>query len=119
MPTIRPQPTAAAERREPPPALLEDADLLHPELVEEVDRAVVVEADLLGQVGVGGEREGGAGLDAHLGEVARRVELADRLAQARGGDLDRDPALGDRLDRGLVEAAQVALGQRPARRPRP
>ena len=80
-------------------------------------RAVVFEADLLGQVGVGGEREGGAGLDAHLGELARGIELADRLAQARGGDLDRDPALGDRFHRRLVEGAQVALGQRPRAAP--
>ena len=68
-------------------------------------------------MGVGGEGEGHAGLDAQLGEGARRVELADRLAQAGGRDLDRDPALGDRLDRGLVEAAQVALGQRPGPAP--
>ena len=48
---------------------------------------------------------------------ARGVELADRLAQARGRDLDRDPALGDRLDRGLVVVARVALGQRPGAAP--
>ena len=75
---------------------------------------VIPEPDLLGQVGVGGEGEGGAGLDAHLGEGRRRVELADRLAQPGGRDLDRDPALGDRLDRGLVVGARVALGKRPA-----
>ena len=81
------------------------------------DGALVAEADLLGQVGVGGEREGRAGLDAHLGEGPRRVELADRLAQAGGRDLDRDAGLGDRLDGGLVEVAQVALGQRPGAAP--
>ncbi len=105
------------QRLEPALAALEDADLPHPELVEELEGAVVAEADLLGQVGVGGEGEGGAGLDAHLGEAARRVDLADRLAQAGGRDLDRDPALGDRLDRRLVEVARVALGQRPGAAP--
>ena len=94
--------------------MLEDADLPHPEALEELDRLLVPEPDLLGQVGVGGEGEGGAGLDAHLGEGRRRVELADGLAQAGGRELDRDTALGDRLDRGLVEGAGVALGQRPS-----
>src|SRR4051794_40328378 len=84
-------------------APLERADLLDAQGVQEADRLAVAEADLLGQVGVGGERETGAGLDAHLGEGARRIELAHRLAQARCGDLDGDAALGDRLDRGLVE----------------
>ena len=68
-------------------------------------------------MGVGGERERRPRLDAHLGEATGRVELADRLAQAGGRDLDRDPALGDRLDRRLVEGAQVALGQRPGAAP--
>ena len=80
-------------------------------------RAVVPEADLLGQVGVGGEREDGAGLDAHLGEAARRIELADRLAQARGRDLDGDAALGDRLDRGLVEVRAGRARAAAARAP--
>ena len=107
----------ARQRLEPALAALEDADLADPEVVEELERAVVAEADLLGQVGIGGEREGGAGLDAHRGEAARRVDLADRLAQPRGRDLDRDPALGDRFDRRLVEVARVALGQRPGAAP--
>jgi hypothetical protein len=97
--------------------LLEDAYLPHPQLVEELHGAVVFEADLLGEVGVGGEGEDGARLDAHLGELPRGVELADRLADAGGRDLDRDPGLGDRFDRGLVEAPQVAIGQRPRAAP--
>ena len=75
-------------------------------------------AHLLRRVGVGGEREAGAGLDAHLGEGRRRVDLGDRLAQARGRDLDRDPALSDRLDRRLVVVAGIAIGSGLAR-PRP
>ena len=111
-PRRRAAPGAAARRSK-------TAISLDPELGEELERPVVAEADLLGQVGVGGEREGGARLDAHLGEGARRIELADRLAQAGGRDLDRDAALGDRLDRGLVVVARVALGQRPGACPRP
>ena len=34
-----------------------------------------------------------------------------------GGDLDRDAALGDRFDRGLVVVARIALGQRPGAAP--
>ena len=62
-----------------------------PERVEKLDRPLVAEADLLGQVGVGGEREAAPRLDAHLGELRRRIDLANRLAQSRGRDLHRDP----------------------------
>ena len=75
---------------------------------------LVAEADLLGQVGVGGERERHPRLDDQRGEGVGRVELADRLAQPRGGELDRRAALDYRFDRGLVEAAQVPLRQRSA-----
>ncbi len=61
---------------------------LDPERAEELERPVVAEADLLGQVGVGGEREAGAGLDAHLGEGAatgraRRPACAARRSRPR------------------------------------
>src|SRR6476646_7221015 len=85
----------------PADTALEDADLLNTDLSEELGRSLIAEADLLGQVGVGGEREGGASLNAHLGEGTRRVELPDRLAQAGRRKLDGDAALGDRLDRRL------------------
>src|SRR6478735_5979543 len=98
---------------EPALTALEDADLLDAQSLEELDRPVIAEADLLGKVGVGGEGKGRACLDAHLGEAPSRIDLSDRLAQAGGRDLDRDPALRDRLDRGLVEEARIALGQRP------
>src|SRR3954454_19560502 len=93
---------AGAERDQAPLAPLEDRDLADPERVEQLERAVVAEADLLGQVGVGGEGEGNAGLGAKTGELGRRVELADRLAQAGGRDLDRGAAREDRFDRRLV-----------------
>ena len=76
-------------------------------------RLVVVAAEVLGRVGVAGQRDRVAGVDHHLQERARRVQLADGLAQAGGGDLDRDARRGDRLDRDVVEAAQVAVGPRP------
>ena len=92
---------------------LEDADALHPEPAQELERPLVGEPDLVGSVGVRGEGELGAGLDAHLGEGGRRIDLADVLAQAGRRDLDRDAALGHRLDRGLVVGARIPLGQRP------
>src|SRR4051794_31005914 len=110
-------PDRRPDRLEPTAATLEDADLPHSDLLHEAPGAVIAEADLLGQMGIGGERERGAGLDAHLGEGAGRVELADRLAQAGRGDLHRDAALGDRFDRGLVVVAWVALRQRSSRAP--
>src|ERR1044072_757763 len=101
------------QRLQPAPPSLEDADLPHAELAEELERPLVAEADLLRDVGVGGEGEGGAGFDAHLGEGRRGIELADRLAQPGGRDLDRDPARRDRLHRRLLEVARVAVGQWP------
>ena len=59
--------------------MLEDAYLPHSEAVEELHRAVVLEADLLGQVGVGGERERGSRLDAELGEAAGRMWESETL----------------------------------------
>ena len=60
---------------------------------------------------------GQPGVEAHLEERRRRVDLADRLAQPGGGHLDRDVRLGDPLHRQLVEAAQVAVGPRPRAAP--
>ena len=110
-------PHAAWQRLEPALATFEDADLPDPKTAEELKGLVVAEANLLGQVGVGGEREGGTGLDAHLGKAHRRVDLTDGLAQACRGDLDRDPALGDRFNGRLVEEARIALGQRSGAAP--
>src|ERR1044072_4836172 len=78
-------------------ATLEDADLPHAELAEKLQRLLIAKADLLRQVGIGGESEGSAGLDAHLGKGARGIDLANRLAQPGGRDLDRDPAGRDRV----------------------
>ena len=103
---------SAIQRLQPAPAPLEGAYLPHAEALERGDRAVVAEPDLLGPVGIGGERKDSPGLDAHLREGARRVELADGLAEARRRDLNRDPAVGDRCDGRLVEMTGIALGQR-------
>ena len=64
-------------------------------------------------VRVRGERRADTALAA-AGEEARvRIELADRLAQARGRDLHGDPALGD--GRGGVLVARLdGLGRGPA-----
>ena len=89
-----------------------------PSALEQLERAVVVGADVLGPVGVAGERDGHAGLEAHLEERRRGVDLAGALAQPGGRDLDRDARLGDPGDRELVVAAQVAArAGGPARAP--
>ena len=67
---------------------------------------------LLGDVGVARERDRRARLERAGEERRRRVDLRDRLAQARGGNLDRDAGLRDRLERGLVVAAHVAVRDR-------
>src|ERR1044072_4758360 len=106
-----------AEWRKPTTATVEGADLRHPDLSEEIERPVVAEADMLRQGGVGGEAEASAALTAHLSKGARGVDLANRLAQPGGRDLDRDPAGSDRFNRRLVEEAGIALGQRPGAAP--
>ena len=97
-----------AERLEPARAVLEDRDLPHAPARHRLERGVVVAADVAGHVRVGGERERRPGVDAHLGERRRRIELVRWLAQPGGRDLDRDSGLGDRLDRRLVVEADVA-----------
>ena len=93
------------------------ASSLIADVAEELHRAIVFVADLLRQVGVGGEREGNARVGQHLAKRRRRVELVDWLAQAGGRDLDRDPGLGDRFDRGLVVVARITRGAGPSRAP--
>ena len=83
-----------------------------PSVVEQRERLVVVEAEVLGRVRVAGQRDRVAGVDHHLQERARRVDLADRLAQPGRRDLDGDARLGDALHRDLVEVAQVPVGPR-------
>src|SRR5262249_27016090 len=67
--------------------------------------------------GAGGGGEGGARLAAELGEGGRRVGLCDRLARPRRRELDRDAALGDRLDRRLVVEARIAVREWPGGAP--
>src|SRR4051794_36035574 len=100
-----------------PLAPLEDAQLGDPDLAQQLDRLVVAEAEVVGGVGVAGQGDRAARLDDQLEEAAGGVDLADRLAQAGGGDLDRDAGLRERLDGRLVVAAQVALGRRAAAAP--
>ena len=81
---------------------------------------LVLEAELVGLVRVAGQRQRAAGVDQHLQERHGRVQLADRLAQPGGRDLDGDARLRERLDGGLVVAAQVASGTGlPCPRPSP
>ena len=104
-----------ADRLEPARAPLEHATARStPSSLEQLERLLVARADVLRAVRVAGERHRHARFHAHLQERRRRVDLADGLAQPGGRDLDGDARLGDRFDRGLVVAAQVALRARAA-----
>ena len=66
---------------------------------------------------VAGQRDRHAGVDGHLEHRPRRVDLADRLAQAGGGDLHRHAGVEHRLDRRLVVEARVGVRHGPCRAP--
>ena len=74
-------------------------------------RAVVVATEVRRYVAVGAERDRHAAPVECAQQVGARIQLAGRLAQARGRDLDRDPGGGDRICRLLV----LAVHDRPAR----
>jgi hypothetical protein len=65
---------------------------------------------VLGEVGVGGERDRTPRVETHLEEWPGRIQLADRLPHPRRRDLDRDVRLRDALHCAIVEAAQVTVG---------
>ena len=117
----QPMPVRAAHRRSAPAAARGARTRRArstPSVVEQLERLVVAEAELVGRVGVAGQRDRVAGVDDHLQERAGRVDLADRLAQPGGRDLDGDPGLGDPLHRDLVVEARVARRAAGARGPR-
>src|SRR5258708_5807794 len=66
--------------------------------------AVVVAPEVVRYVAVGAECDRHAAAVERAQEVGRGVQLARRLAQSRGRDLDRDPGGGDRVGRLLVLA---------------
>ena len=78
-----------------------------PQSLEQLDRLLVAVGEVLGPVGVAGERDRDARVDRHLEHRPRRVDLADRLAQPGGRDLHRDARVEHRLDRRLVVEARV------------
>src|SRR3974390_139975 len=97
--------------------MLEGTQLAHTEGAEQLERHLVARAEILRAVRVARERDRELRRDAQLEEPRRRVELADRLAQARGGKLYRDVRLAQRLDRRLVEAAQIPVRRARVRAP--
>ena len=62
---------------------LEHRELAHAEAVEQLQRPLVLVAEVLGHVGIGGQRHRPAGLQAHLEEGPRRVDLARPACAAR------------------------------------
>ena len=107
MPVRISRPARAGARRPSNTQISLDADLL-----EQRERVLVAEAELVGRVGVARERDRQPGADRLLEEAARGVDLADRLAQPGGRDLDRHAAVEEALDGRLVVAPQVAARHR-------
>ena len=93
-------------------AALEHAQLAHAGALQQLQRAVVVGADIRRLVSIARQRHRRAGFHAHLKQRGRRIQLLRALAQPRGRHLDRDARLGDPVDRKLVVAAQIAFGER-------
>ena len=94
-------------------AALELRELGDAVLAQQLDGRLVAVTDIHRLVRVRRQRELQPGVEAHVDERRRRVDLADRLAQAGRRHLDGHAGLGERLDRGLVEEAQVGVRQRP------
>jgi hypothetical protein len=109
--------SGGSERLQPPLAALEHRELCDPDVAEPFDCPLVLVAELFGQVGVARERHRPPRLQAQLEERSRRIDLADRLAQPRRRDLDRHVGLGDPVHGPLVEAPEIAFGQRHALAP--
>src|ERR1700691_5748495 len=85
-------------------AALEHAQLADSDALQQLERTLVVGADILGTMGVARQRHWYARFDAHLQQRGRRVDLLGTLAQAGRGDLDRHSGLGDTVERKLVVA---------------
>ena len=108
IPAAHAQPIGSSRRSRPSNTQISvDADLL-----EQLERVLVAEAELVRRVGVARQRDRQPGADRLLEEAARRVDLGDRLAQPGGRDLDGHAAVEEALDGGLVVAPQVAARDR-------
>ena len=89
-------------------------DSLAPCRAGEREGPVEVAADVRGHVCVGGGRDRHAARDTGAQEHRVGVELADRLVEAGGRDLDRDARLGRRVGELQVELREHRrLGQAP------
>src|SRR5947209_3632205 len=84
---------ALADRLEPTVAAVEDRERACAYAVEQLERVVVAVGEVVRRVRIRRQGDRAAGFEAHLEEGTRRVDLADRLAQPGGRDLDRDVRL--------------------------
>src|SRR5918911_5063035 len=105
-------PAPSPERLLASAAAVEHAQALDAGLVQRRERAVVSVADVLGLVRVRGERDRQSRVEAQGEQLGSRIDLPDRLAKARGRDLDRDVTAPHALERQLVETAQLRRGRR-------
>src|SRR5215216_6544648 len=90
-----------------PPTMIEDRDLLHAHLMQPLHRPLILPAELVGKMGVTRQRHRTPGLQAELQQPPRRIDLADRLAQACRRDLDRHVGRRNPLHGPLVEATRL------------
>ena len=88
--------TPSAERLPARPAAFEHGDRLAAGVPRERKRLVEVDADQIRLVRIRGERDRGSRADARLEKGEVRVELANRLPEAGGRDLDGDGGSRDR-----------------------
>src|SRR5436190_5368018 len=100
---------ASSERLLAAVSAFEDGDGLVADLARERHGLVDVTADVRGLVGVGSERDRDTSFMAGLEERAVRIELADRLVQARGRDLDADARGLDRVGGLDVQVVDLLL----------
>src|SRR5215211_6341330 len=86
-PTPRAASELSADRLQQALPALEHRQLAHSEVAQPLHRALVLVPELLRRVGVARQRHRAARLQAHLEERRGRVDLARRLAEARGRHL--------------------------------
>src|SRR5580765_260040 len=101
--TPRPTRSSAIERYLPSLTPVEQRDRVVAGATEERACAVEVAPDQRGNVRVGRNGDRDFALAAQGEEVGIRVQLADGLAKAARGNLDRDTGPGDRIDHAPME----------------
>ena len=91
-------------------AFLKAAEMGEAGFFDKTEAFVKIASDFRRGVGVGGKGDGDGGLGGEFEELSGGVLLGAGFVEAGGVEFDRDLALGDRFDDGIVESAEVACG---------